>query len=209
MNFSIVTKQNMGAFVFLILVILISQSRLVDFLFYTTLGRALFIFLFLLVGYLNKILGVVIVLLAILLINHRESNYSFLEGFTDTTSTSPDTSSTTPDTSSTTPDTSSPTPDTSSPTTTGTSSSSGINTKDASGNNIFDSVKNVITTKTSDLVKDPSGNIAAEGFDILGTENNLKRGKKSNSIPVNNATRKSDHVDPYYSSSFGDSYTLF
>lgn len=189
MNFSIVSKQNMGAVVFLLLVILITQSRLLDFLFYTTLGRALFIFLLLIIGYLNKILGVVTVLLAILLINNRESNYPYFEGFTDTTTSSDTTTSNT--------------------TTSNTTSSSDTKTKDASGNSIFDSVKNVITEKTSDLVEDPSGNIAAEGFDILGTENNLKRGKKSNSIPVNNATRKSEHVDPYYTSSFDNSYSLF
>jgi hypothetical protein len=57
--------------------------------------------------------------------------------------------------------------------------------------------------------RDASGNVAAEGFDLLGTENNLKRGKKSNSIPVNNSVRKSGNVDPYYNSSFGSNYTQF
>jgi hypothetical protein len=36
-----------------------------------------------------------------------------------------------------------------------------------------------------------------EGFDILGTERNLQRGKKSNSIMVNEDMRKSENVDPY------------
>jgi hypothetical protein len=39
--------------------------------------------------------------------------------------------------------------------------------------------------------------INTEGFDILGTERNLQRGKKSNSIMVNEDMRKSEHVDAY------------
>lgn len=37
----------------------------------------------------------------------------------------------------------------------------------------------------------------SEGFDIMGTERNLQRGKKSNSIMVNEDMRKSENVDPY------------
>lgn len=179
MNFSIVSKQNMGVVVFLLLVIIISQSHLLDFLFYTTLGRAFFIFLLLIVGYLNKILGVFTVLLAILLINNRENHFQYFEGITDMADTS--------------------------------SSSSDSIVKDVSL--VKDpSVKDtVISEKTIDSIKDPSGNIAiaTEGFDILGTENNLKRGKKSNSIPVSNSIRNSENVDPYYTSSFDNSYSLF
>jgi hypothetical protein len=71
------------------------------------------------------------------------------------------------------------------------------------------SVKETVISKKT--VEDPSGNIAiaTEGFDILGTENNLKRGKKSNSIPISNSLRKSENVDPYYTSSFDNSYSLF
>jgi len=39
--------------------------------------------------------------------------------------------------------------------------------------------------------------IITEGFDILGTEQNLQRGKKSNTIMVNEDMRKSLSVDPY------------
>jgi len=175
MNFSIVSKQNMGVVVFLLLVIIISQGHLLDFLFYTSLGRAFFILLLLIIGYLNKILGVFTVLLAILLINNRENNYHYWEGFTATPES-------------------------------GVSESvvKDVSIKDPSGNIVLDSVKE----KT---IEDPSGNIAiaTEGFDILGTENNLKRGKKSNSIPVSNSMRKSENVDPYYTSSFDNSYSLF
>jgi hypothetical protein len=39
--------------------------------------------------------------------------------------------------------------------------------------------------------------INTEGFDIMGTERNLQRGKKSNSIMVNEDMRKSANVDAY------------
>jgi hypothetical protein len=39
--------------------------------------------------------------------------------------------------------------------------------------------------------------IVTEGFDILGTEQNLQRGKPSNKILVNEDMRKSSNVDPY------------
>jgi hypothetical protein len=39
--------------------------------------------------------------------------------------------------------------------------------------------------------------IVNEGFDILGTEQNLQRGKPSNKILVNEDMRKSDNVDPH------------
>jgi hypothetical protein len=68
---------------------------------------------------------------------------------------------------------------------------------------------NVISSSSNMDSIDPSGNEAIEGFDILGMENNLKRGKKSNSIPVSNQIRKSEIVNPYYHSAFGNSYTLY
>ena len=39
--------------------------------------------------------------------------------------------------------------------------------------------------------------IVTEGSDILGTEQTLQRGKKSNTIMVNEDMRKSTNVDPY------------
>jgi hypothetical protein len=50
---------------------------------------------------------------------------------------------------------------------------------------------------------------ASEGFDILGTENNIKRGKQSNSISVNSIMRDSNNVDPYDDSSMKESFSFF
>ena len=49
---------------------------------------------------------------------------------------------------------------------------------------------------------------AIEGFDLQSTENNIKRGKQSNSIPVNQYNKQSIEVDPYESSSFSNFFGL-
>jgi hypothetical protein len=45
---------------------------------------------------------------------------------------------------------------------------------------------------------------AKEGFDIIGTENYIKRGKKSNTIPVNSHMKDSDNVSPFDGGFSGD-----
>jgi len=178
MNFKLVSKQNMGIVLFLLLAIIISQSRMFDFLFNTALGRLFFIVLLLIVSYCNQILGVVTVLLAILMFNHNDQQF-YYEGFThDSANKIVDTSGNRVDASG--------------------------NKVDASGNKLAKIA--VIKHKSS---TGSSSSNTTEGFDLLGTENSLKRGKKSNSIPVNNSVRKSGNVDPYYSSSFNDSYSMF
>ena len=58
------------------------------------------------------------------------------------------------------------------------------------------------TTTTS------SSSVASEGFDIIGTENSIKRGKQSNSIPVNSYMKNFDDIQPF-GGSFSDSYSAF
>jgi hypothetical protein len=73
------------------------------------------------------------------------------------------------------------------------------------------------TTSSSSDTSDTSSNksknskntAAAEGFDILGIENNIKRGKQSNSIPVNNLMRDSDSISPYEGTSFLGNFSPF
>ena len=50
---------------------------------------------------------------------------------------------------------------------------------------------------------------ASEGFDILGLENNIKRGKQSNSISVNQLSRNANSISPYESSSFFGDLSFF
>jgi hypothetical protein len=82
MDFKLVSKNNMGVVATLLLVILLSQSRFLNFLIETTLGRAVLILFILGISYTNKILGVVAVLFIIIMVSN--SNMAiFAEGFTD------------------------------------------------------------------------------------------------------------------------------
>ena len=172
----LVSKNNIGIVVALLLVILLSQSKFFNFLLDTTLGRSILVFLILILAYVNKILGVVAVLFIIILLN--QSDIGYLEGFTDgsgnkkplekqqpvkvsstSTATAASPSTTTP---------SAETPATTTPLTTG----------------------------------------AAEGFDIIGTENNIQRGKQSNKIPVTSHMRESMNVSAF-DGSFSDNYSAF
>ena len=79
MNFNIVSKNNVGAVIALFLVILLSQSKIFNFLLDTALGRTILILFILLISYTNKILGVVFVLFIIIMFNNSDIGY--LEGF--------------------------------------------------------------------------------------------------------------------------------
>ena len=80
MDFKLISKNNIGGVATLFLVILLSQSRVFDFLIDTALGRALLILLILGISYTNKILGAVAVLFII--ISFNKSNIAYMESFT-------------------------------------------------------------------------------------------------------------------------------
>jgi hypothetical protein len=195
MNVKLVSKENMGGALLLLLLLIISQSRIFDFFFQTALGRALFIVLLLIISYCNKILGVVTVLIIILMINRRD--FLYYEGFTDASGNTITDASGNPMT-----------------------DASGNRMTDASGNPMTDASGNPMTDASGNNVNHPvvvakkisssSSSSGTEGFDLLGTENTLKRGKKSNTIPVSDSVRRSGNVDPYSSSSsFDNSYSMF
>jgi hypothetical protein len=79
MAFESINKNNYGVFAVLFLVLLLSQSRVFNFLFVTALGRAILILFILGISYISKILGTVLVLFIIILFNN--SNIDFLEGY--------------------------------------------------------------------------------------------------------------------------------
>jgi hypothetical protein len=81
MVFKLISKNNIGVVATLILVILLSQSRVFDLLIDTTLGRAILILFILGISYTNQILGVVAVLFIVIIFN--QSNIGYLEGFTN------------------------------------------------------------------------------------------------------------------------------
>jgi hypothetical protein len=173
----IISKNNIGVAVLLLFVTVLSQSRVFDILINTTLGRILLIAFILFLSYANKIIGVVGVLFIIIMFNNCYS----LEGFeakTDGTTKQHPVHSTV--------------------------DSSTVDTSAVDTSSVdTDSVKQVVVTKK----KDKEAAKAAEGFDVLGVENNIRRGKQSNSIPVRKENNLDNDVFAYDSSSIFGSFS--
>jgi len=190
MDFKLVSKNNLGAATSLILVVLLSQSKFFNFLIDTALGRAILILFILFISYTNKSLGVVSVLFIIIMFN--SSDIGYMEGFTAPSSNNSNDSSTTINT-----------------TTTNDSTTTSSTTP-----TLTDEQKQQIMAKIQEKNKDnsttttSSSSVASEGFDIIGTENTIKRGKQSNSIPVNSFMKNSDNIMPF-GGSFSESYSAF
>jgi hypothetical protein len=183
MDFNLVSKNNIGVVVALLLVVLLSQSQFFNFLLDTALGRSVLVFLVLILAYVNKILGVVAVLFIIILFN--QSDLGYLEGFTSPT------------------------------TTTNEEERQKIrqNVKANLASKVAASAAPGTTTTTTTTSPSPPASSSlttsgAEGFDLIGTENNIKRGKQSNKIPVNEHMRESMNVSAF-DGSFSDSYSAF
>jgi hypothetical protein len=209
MDFKLISKNNVGSAVLLLLVISLSQARVFNFLIDTALGRFFLIIFVLCLSHCHKILGVVGVLFIIIMFNSN-----LYEGFGNSSSSSSSSSSkpnsnsnsnSMPNFNSNSNDSSS-TDDSSNSTQPNTDQIKQVITqkiKDASQNNTSDS------SDSSDSSKKIKNSKAAEGFDILGIENNIKRGKQSNSIPVNNFMRDADSILPYEGTSFLGSFSPF
>lgn len=146
MKFNFVNKNSIGIIVSLLLVVILSQSKALNFLFVTALGRFLTIVFILVISYMNKILGVVSVLLII--ISFNQSNMAQLEGFT-------------------------------------------YKKEPFSLPSILPSIS------LQDTNSEKPKNKSKEGFDFIGTESNIKTGKKSNEISVNPHMTESENVEPF------------
>jgi hypothetical protein len=164
----------------------------------TALGRAILILFILFISYTNKILGVVSVLFIIIMFN--SSDIGYMEGFTSPSSKNNDDSSTTNNT-----------------TTTSTNNNDSTTTSSTTPTTptLTDEQKKQLLSQLQEQIKNKdnstttsSSSVAAEGFDIIGTENTIKRGKQSNSIPVNSFMKNSDDIMPF-GGSFSDSYSAF
>jgi hypothetical protein len=196
MDFKLVSKNNVGAVVLLLLVIAISQAKAFNFLIDSALGRCFLVIFILCLSYCHKILGVVGVLFVIIMFNTNV----YYEGFGNNSN-----------------DDSGNSNDKTNNSTTTVSSEQvkevikekiADSSNDNNNSNSSDKSDTSDTSKKSKNSKNPK-NTAAEGFDILGTENNIKRGKQSNSIPVNNLMRDSDSILPYEATSFLGSFSPF
>jgi len=192
----LVSKNNIGIVVALLLVILLSQSKFFNFLLDTTLGRSILVFLILILAYVNKILGVVAVLFIIILLN--QSDIGYLEGFTDGSGNKKPLEKQQPVKVSSTSTATAASPSTSTATAVSPSTSTATA---ASPSTTTPSAETPATTT-------PLTTGAAEGFDIIGTENNIQRGKQSNKIPVTSHMRESMNVSAF-DGSFSDNYSAF
>ena len=181
MDFKLVSKNNIGVVVALLLVILLSQGRVFNFLLDTALGRSVLVFLILILAYLNKILGVVAVLFIIILFN--QSHIGYLEGFTTTT------------------------PNAKQEAKTAEKQHIKQNVKANLASKAASSAAPITSTPPPSAISSLTTH-GAEGFDIIGTENNIKRGKQSNKIPVSEHMRESMNVSAF-DGSFSDNYFAF
>jgi hypothetical protein len=212
MTIKLLTKNSMGIVLTLLLVILLSESRLFKFLTDTYLGRIFLITILLVASYLNKILGIVCVFIIIIMFNNNDFS-SYYEGFVegnDTMNTSDiNTASNDKKVNKTSQDTTTDLTKTTTTTTTSNNKTTPITTHTPVPNDKIN-----VVTSSSDSSKDTkitdsiTTSKAIEGFDLQSTENNIKRGKQSNSIPVNQYSRQSIEVDPYESSSFSNFFGL-
>jgi hypothetical protein len=155
MDFNIVSKNNLGTVIALLLVVILSQAKFFNFLLDTALGRAILIAFIIIISYMNKILGVVSVLFIIIMFNNSDIGY--MEGFTS--------------------------------------------------NNKPMKMKPLATNAAASKMKPLATNAAAEGFDMIGTEHSIKRGKPSNTIPATKPVGMENFAP--FSGSYSDSYSSF
>lgn len=195
MDFKLVSKNNMGIVITLILVILLSQARFFDFLTETSLGRMIILVLIIFISYTNKILGLLAVLFIIIAFNQYGMNvvqsYNYYEGF--------DVSGNTMDNSG------------------GKKSSTNMNAKEelleqkvSVINNDAQSTSTSSSADSSTFTPSSKSFGGREGFCMSDRESNILRGKQSNTIPVFNNTRnQDDDISPTDKSAFSSSYALF
>ena len=195
MDLKLISKNNVGTAVLFLLVIALSQARAFNFLIDTALGRFFLIICIVGLSYSHKILGVVGVLFVIIMFNSN----MYYEGFGNNSRSNSSSSTSSTDASS--------------------------NSTDASGNSttqidteqikamikqqIADASNNNTSSDSSSSNSSSKNSKASEGFDVLGMENSIKRGKQSNSIPVNSFMRDSEFISPYEGSSILGNFSLF
>jgi len=191
MDLKLISKNNVGTVVLFLLVIALSQAKAFNFLIDTALGRFFLIICIVGLSYSHKILGIVGVLFIIIMFNSN----MYYEGFGNNSKSS--TSST---------DASSNSTDASS------NSTTQIDTEQIKAmikQQIADASNNNTSSDSSSSNSSSKNSKASEGFDVLGMENSIKRGKQSNSIPVNSFMRDSDSILPYEGSSILGNFSPF
>ena len=193
MDFKLVSKNNMGVAMTLILVLLLSQSRFFDFLIDTPLGRMVVLAFVIFIAYTNKILGLIAVLFIIIAFNNNNMDmvysYNYYEGF-----------------------------DVSGNDMSGNDMSgnainqlkSKLQTAQANLSAQATSDSSQTATTTSSSASGTETFRGREGFCMTDRETNMLRGKQSNVVPVfNNSREQSDDVSPSDKSIFSSDYASF
>jgi hypothetical protein len=182
----------------LFFVVLVSQSRILDFLFETFLGRILLISMILFISYTHYILGVVSVLIVIIMFNNIDYGYGYGYGYMEGMENAQKPTTTT--TSSTTvPTTTTATTTTDTPSVSSSLATAMNKAKDSvmSKINVSTTTPSTSTTASSTTASSKKEKTSTEGFDLIGTENTIKRGKQSNSIPVHSQSNSGGRIAPY------------
>lgn len=220
----LLSKHNFSVPLALLLAILLSQTNIMNFFFNTVLGRTLLVLLIFYISYTNHILGVVTTLFVIMMF---ACCYNYAEGLDgiepkkeepeptivieptivldeeEPDPTSEETNKTLSTMESTLKDymqeymTDVPAP-TTVPATTPVPVPVPVTTPVPVPTTVpVPTPVPVTTTESFTTYEQDNKYITTEGFDILGTERTLQRGKKSNTIMVNEDMRKSSHVVPF------------
>jgi hypothetical protein len=200
MALSSLSKNGIGIFFALLLVILLSESRLFKIFTDTYLGRVILVSIILFVSYLNKILATVCVFIIVIMFSMMKPSY---EGFDVNKQDSNESAKKNEEKPITDGNKSTPAITTSETKTPSKDKKIDVITSDSAEETNAGSASEPTTDETAAPVT------TIEGFDIQSTENNIRRGKQSNSIPISKYNKQQIEVDPYESSSFSDFFGLF
>jgi hypothetical protein len=172
MNFKLLSKNNVGSAFLLLVIILLSQARTFDYFVNNYLGRVLLITAVIVLSYINKILGVVLVLFVIMMMN--KIDFLHLEGMENASDAN----------------------------TSANASSSGNNADltPEEKKKLEEKVEEVITENKETPTQ------SVEGFNVTETEDDMKKGKDSNTIPVDENVKNGDMVEAFDSFEFKDNY---
>ena len=207
------SSNTISAIVSLFFVVLLTQSKLFNFLLDTALGRFVLIAFIIIISYLNKILGVVSVLFVIIMFN--QSEIAVFEGFTtdnnDNNKNKIAAAKMQNSNGKNNNDNNNKIPAAkmqNSNDTNNNMNNNNMNNNNMNNNNMKNKMNhdnkdnkpndNVhISPDGPNLVKKTKFTNAQEGFDMIGTENNIKRGKQSNSINVSKSNNTYNNVSAH------------
>jgi hypothetical protein len=179
-----ISNNNVGGAILLVFILLLSQSRVLDLFINSALGRIALIVFLLTISYMNKTLGVISVLSFILVATN--SGWFVMEGLENQSD----------------------------------PKSSDAKDKDKAKNESvapnlsrsIEDIKNELAAAVAaNAVKEPDSEpiVATEGFDVIGTERELQKGKCSNSIGVNKHSQDYDLVSPGEGNIFSNFFSVF